>query len=371
MSKYLKNDAVKQVARNLIMNAAQSEKAKAGRVTMPKVFLVVGSVEFAVMIALAFFSLLSAHLPAFAVIFGVFSLAGLALVIVYFNQRIYYTNEMLVYKNFFGIKRACRYDELTGIVIEKDVKLFAGEKKFNIDSMAVGRKEFLRCAEAGYYRAHQTDIPIVPRPKDDIFKENIKDSEQFVCSYIIIAVCLTILLGLCLYGAKSDAPTENELRVSTVTFERCEVRGERLLLYNGGEKYYCIPYYKELIPDADKFLDDNRNGGTLTLGFIESGDPDKDSVGYYAVYTVESDGKELVTLEKTISINRVKEKKPLSVFASVMIAVWLLVMLTILASIYVGRHVKELSPKVVRIFFRSNVVNWPDSMKTPSEKKRK
>lgn len=159
MSKYLKNDAVKQVARNLIMNAAQREKAKAGRVTMPKVFFVVGSVEFAVMIALTFFSLLSAHLPAFAVIFGVFSLAGLALVIVYFNQRIYYTNEMLVYKNFFGIKRACRYDELTGIVIEKDVKLFAGEKKFNIDSMAVGRKEFLRCAEAGYYRAHQTDIP--------------------------------------------------------------------------------------------------------------------------------------------------------------------------------------------------------------------
>ncbi len=371
MSKYLKNDAVKQVARNLIMDAAQREKAKAGRVTMPKVFLVVGSVEFAVMIALAFFSLLSAHLPAFAVIFGVFSLAGLALVIVYFNQRIYYTNEMLVYKNFFDIKRACRYDELTGIIIEKDVKLFAGEKKFNIDSMAVGRKEFLRCAEAGYYRAHQTDIPIVPRPKDDIFKGNIKDSEQFVCSYIIIAVCLTILIGLCLYGAKSDAPTENELRVSTVTFERCEVRGERLLLYNGGEKYYCIPYYKDLIPAADKFLDDNRNGGTLTLGFIESGDPDKDSVGYYAVYTVESDGKELVTLEKTISINRAKEKKPLSVFASVMIAVWLLVMLTILASIYVGRHVKELSPKVVRIFFRSNVVNWPGPMKTPSEKKRK
>ena len=339
MSKYLKNDAVEQVARNLIMNAAQREKAKAGRVTMPKVFLVVGSVEFAVMIALTFFSLLSAHLPAFAVIFGVFSLAGLALVIVYFNQRIYYTNEMLVYKNFFGIKRACRDDELTGIDIEKDVKLFAGEKKFNIDSMAVGRKEFLRCAEAGYYRAHQTDIPIVPRPKDDIFKGNIKDSEQFVCSYIIIAVCLASLIGLCLYGAKSDAPTENELRVSTVTFERCEVRGESLLLYNGGEKYYCIPYYKELIPDADKF--------------------------------VESDGKELVTLEKTISINRAKEKKPLSVFASVMIAVWLLVMLTILASIYVERHVKELSTKVVRIFFRSNVVNWPDSMKTPSEKKRK
>lgn len=100
MSKHLKNYAATRAATRLVMDAAQSEKARAGRVTMPKVFLVVGSVEFAVMIALTFFSLLSAHLPAFAVIFGVFSLAGLALVIVYFNQRIYYTNEMLVYKNF-------------------------------------------------------------------------------------------------------------------------------------------------------------------------------------------------------------------------------------------------------------------------------
>lgn len=371
MSKHLKNYAATRAATRLVMDAAQSEKAKAGRVMMPKVFFVIGIIGFVLLATATFLCGRIPHMIGIAAGFAILALPDLALVIVYFNQRIYYTNEMLVYKNFFGIKRACRYDELTGIVIEKDVKLFAGEKKFNIDSMAVGRKEFLRCAEAGYYRAHQTDIPIVPRPKDDIFKGNIKDSEQFVCSYIIIAVCLTILIGLCLYGAKSDAPTENELRVSTVTFERCEVRGERLLLYNGGEKYYCIPYYKELIPDADKFLDDNRNGGTLTLGFIESGDLDKDSVGYYAVYTVESDGKELVTLEKTISINRAKEKKPLSVLASVMIAVWLLVMLTILASIYVGRHVKELSPKVVRIFFRSNVVNWPDPMKTPSEKKRK
>ena len=53
MSKYLKNDAVKQVARNLIMNAAQREKAKAGRVTMPKVFFVIGIIGF-VLLATAF-----------------------------------------------------------------------------------------------------------------------------------------------------------------------------------------------------------------------------------------------------------------------------------------------------------------------------
>lgn len=54
MSKHLKNYAATRAATRLVMDAAQSEKARAGRVTMPKVFLVVGSVEFAVMIALTF-----------------------------------------------------------------------------------------------------------------------------------------------------------------------------------------------------------------------------------------------------------------------------------------------------------------------------
>lgn len=38
MSKYLKNYAATRAATRLVMDAAQSEKAKAGRVMMPKVF---------------------------------------------------------------------------------------------------------------------------------------------------------------------------------------------------------------------------------------------------------------------------------------------------------------------------------------------
>ena len=42
MSRHLKNYVATRAATRLVMDAAQSEKAKAGRVTMPKVFFVIG-----------------------------------------------------------------------------------------------------------------------------------------------------------------------------------------------------------------------------------------------------------------------------------------------------------------------------------------
>ena len=46
MSKHLKNYAATRAATRLVMDAAQSEKAKAGRVIMPKVFFVIGIIGF-------------------------------------------------------------------------------------------------------------------------------------------------------------------------------------------------------------------------------------------------------------------------------------------------------------------------------------
>lgn len=372
MSKHLKNYAATRAATRLVMDAAQSEKAKAGRVTMPKVFLVVGSVEFAVMIALAFFSLLSAHLPAFAVIFGIFSLAGLALVIVYFNQRIYYTNEMLVYKNFFGIKRACRYDKLTGIVIEKDVKLFAGEKKFNIDSMAVGRKEFVRCAGEGYHRVYDKGIPLVPRKKNDIFNGNIKNPGEAIAVGIILIGGMALIYWIYLYGMWAlTAKTQDELTVSTVAFNHCEIQDDAIRLYGDGEKCYIIPKYKRIMPDADEFLDEYQNGGTLILGYAK----------VYAnedvyVYTAESnDGRMFVTFEKSDALQKERfiqrwkvMPKPIT---TLMIFPPIVMLLFVAAGFYVGRHVEKFSPKTVHIFYQNSNINWPNSKKKPSAKKRK
>lgn len=51
MSRHLKNYVATRAATRLVMDAAKSEKAKAGRVTMPKVFFVIGIIGFVLLAA--------------------------------------------------------------------------------------------------------------------------------------------------------------------------------------------------------------------------------------------------------------------------------------------------------------------------------
>lgn len=97
--------------------------------------------------------------------FAILALPDLALIIAYFNQRIYYTDEMFVHKNFWGIKRLYRYEDITGIRIDGDVNLFLGKRKVRIYDRAVGKKEFVRCAGEGYNRVYDKGIPLVPRKR--------------------------------------------------------------------------------------------------------------------------------------------------------------------------------------------------------------
>lgn len=124
MSKHLKNYAATRAATRLVMDAAQSEKAKAGRVMMPKVFFVIGIIGFVLLATATFLCGRIPHMIGIAAGFAILALPDLALIIAYFNQRIYYTDEMFVHKNFWGIKRLYRYEDITGIRIDGDVNLF-------------------------------------------------------------------------------------------------------------------------------------------------------------------------------------------------------------------------------------------------------
>ena len=139
MSRHLKNYAATRAATRLVMDAAQSEKAKAGRVTMPKVFLY-RDYRFCYLATATFLCGRIPHMIGIAAGFAILALPDLALIIAYFNQRIYYTDEMFVHKNFWGIKRLYRYEDITGIRIDGDVNLFLGKRKVRIYDRAV-RKE--------------------------------------------------------------------------------------------------------------------------------------------------------------------------------------------------------------------------------------
>lgn len=186
MSKHLKNYAATRAATRLVMDAAQSEKAKAGRVTMPKVFFVIGIVGFVFLATATFLCGRIPHMIGIAAGFAILALPDLALIIAYFNQRIYYTDEMFVHKNFWGIKRLYRYEDITGIRIDGDVNLFLGKRKVRIYDRAVGKKEFVRCAGEGYNRVYDKGIPLVPRKKNDIFNGNIKNPGEAIAVGIIL-----------------------------------------------------------------------------------------------------------------------------------------------------------------------------------------
>jgi len=49
----------------------------------------------------------------------------------------------------------------------------------------------------------------------------------------------------------------------------------------------------------------------------------------------------------------------------------IVMLLFVAAGFYVGRHVEKFSPKTVHIFYQNSNINWPNSKKKPSAKKRK
>lgn len=372
MSKHLKNYAATRAATNLIMAAARSEKAESGCVRMPKVFFIVGVIGFAALATATFFCGRIPHMFGIAAGFAVLALPDLALIIAYFNQRIYYTDEMFVHKNFWGIKRLYRYGDITGMRMDGDVSLFLGKRKIRVHDKAVGKKEFVRCADKGYRRVYDISIPRLPRKKTDIFNGNIKNPGESIAVGIILIGGLALIYWFMLYGMWIlSVKTQDELTVSAVAFSRCEVQDNAIQLYGDDEKCYIIPKYKKIMPDSDEFLDEYQNGGTLILGYAKA----NNSNNLY-VYTVESnDGKTFVTFEKSDALQkeefRQRNKEMPKPFKVLLIFFPTVMIMFVASGFYVGRHIEKFSPKTVHIFFQNSNINWPNTKKKPSSKKRK
>ena len=94
------------------------------------------------------------------------------------------------------------------------------------------------------------------------------------------------------------------------------------------------------------------------------------------VYTAESnDGRMFVTFEKSDALQKERfiqrwkvMPKPIT---TLMIFPPIVMLLFVAAGFYVGRHVEKFSPKTVHIFYQNSNINWPNSKKKPSAKKRK
>ena len=132
--------------------------------------------------------------------FLAFSLLSAILVIAYMSTKITYDDYSFTYTDFFG--RSFRYDysEISSMDENRmDVVLRVGKKKISVDMMSRGFADFLRTANRGYRSYHKRGIPPPDREKD-IFRGNIKGTDEIILGYsigsIVILVVVTFLLVL-------------------------------------------------------------------------------------------------------------------------------------------------------------------------------
>lgn len=78
----------------------------------------------------------------FHIIYGFFELIGLILMMSYLIYSITYDDNEFTVRNILGIKHTYRYDQVTGIEIEKgkQTKLVIGKKKYVIDFFHIGTR---------------------------------------------------------------------------------------------------------------------------------------------------------------------------------------------------------------------------------------
>ncbi len=80
---------------------------------------------------------------AFSAVMFAFSVLPVILIVAYINCRVFYDEEGLVYRNFFGRRTAIRYNEITKVGQYADTVIYAGKKKVVIYHTMVGRFDFI------------------------------------------------------------------------------------------------------------------------------------------------------------------------------------------------------------------------------------
>ena len=322
-------------------------------VILPKLLPIVGSLCSGVFLIPSVILLFLNESVLLILGFIAFSLLGSSLIIAYINCRIAYSEQSFTVKNFWGIKRTYTYDEITAIQEKSmDLRLCVGKRIIRLDGLSIGNFKFLSFAKKQYRKFHNgNSIPTV-KPKADIFNGNVERAGEFIFIYLLIGV---FFIGILVYFAIASAPkTAEDLEYKSLSFERYEIQDENLLLYeNGNLKSYGIPAYKELLSDADEFLELCENKTSFDIGFIIfSG---KDDPYYELESIIGNDGKIYLTMEDIHEYHWGDAWRFYLIFGG-MTVVWFV--FTAL-SIYVGRHPEKFSRRFIRLFFKDGYVHIP------------
>lgn len=177
-------------------------EAKDQTVVWSKGMLVIGLLGCGLGLLLALWGFLdNGPLGVIALCLGASFLLGGDIILGYFNCRVAYREEGFTVRNFWGVKRAYTYDQITGIQgtsKSRTIRLHVGGKVVKLEDFAVGREQFLSFAKKQYRKGHNGEaIPVLP-PKKDLFNGNVENPVDQIAGYVIVT--LVLLAALVFFG---------------------------------------------------------------------------------------------------------------------------------------------------------------------------
>lgn len=284
--------------------------------------------------------------------FLAFAVFSSSLVVAYINCRIWYTEEEFTVRNFLGIRRTFRYEEIESIQgSHRDVILKVRGRTVRIDEAAVGKLEFLRLAKKRYRTAHGGNpIPEIKKSKWDIFNGHVDNPGEFLVGYGFMLLFMPAAFLLCFF--LSEPTPMEEMTFVTAPIVRMTVaeddKTDLVLLAAGTEME--IWGYQHTLSDAEAFLAAGRAGEVFTIGYRVVRNDEKEVTGLSAEYIEDTEGKVWLTPRAAYN-NRFRE---VSIIFGIFEVVWIAI---VAASVYVGRNPSKFSKKVIRLFFKDGYVH--------------
>lgn len=173
-------------------------EAKDQTVVWSKGMLVIGLLGCGLGLLLALWGFLdNGPLGVIALCLGASFLLGGDIILGYFNCRVAYREEGFTVRNFWGVKRAYTYDQITGIQgtsKSRTIRLHVGGKVVKLEDFTVRREQFLAFAKKQYRKGHNGEaIPVLP-PKKDLFNGNVENPEEQIAVFLVVAVVFLAVL---------------------------------------------------------------------------------------------------------------------------------------------------------------------------------
>ena len=284
--------------------------------------------------------------------FLAFAAFSSTLIIAYINCRIRYTEEEFTVKNFFGIRRTFRYEDIQSIQgSHRDVKLKVRGRTVRIDEAAVGKLDFLRMAKKRYRTAHGgKPIPEIKKSKWDVFNGHVDNPGEFVFGYVFMLLFMPVAFVFC-FLLSEPTPLE-EMTYVTAPVSRMAVaeddKTDLVLVLDGTELE--VWGYEHTLTDAEAFRNACNAGEIFTVGYRQVKNDEGEVTGFSAEYAEDSRGTVWLTPQAAYN-NRFRE---VAIIFGIFEIVWIII---VAASVYVGRNPHKFSRKFVRLFFKDGYVH--------------